>query len=103
MMVDVHPASLLLSLVVGFVAGLAYFGGLWWTAKRVTKVKAALPLLAGSFIFRIALLLAVLYLVARGEPAPLVASLVGVWLARKASIAYVERGSNSNGRAEVRD
>ena len=83
---------LLASLVVGFLAGLAYFAGLWWTAKRVPRVRAVAPFMIGSFLVRMALLMMVVFGVSRGAPVPVVVALLGVWLARQVTFAYVRRG-----------
>lgn len=83
--------SLLVSLGAGFLIGLVYFGGLWWTARRVSRTKAPGPLLVGSFVVRMAFLLAALYAVTRGEPVDVAAAIVGVWLSRRAAVAYFGR------------
>lgn len=101
MIPNVPVLPLLIGVGAGFLAGLAYFGGLWWTARRIAKVKAALPLVAGSFVLRMALLLVVLYAATQGRPGPLLASLIGVWLARKVAIAYVGSGRGATGQFNV--
>mgnify|MGYP001320157312 CR=1 FL=1 len=90
--------ELLLSAGAGVLIGLVYFGGLWWTARRVSKTKAPGALLAGSFVLRMIFLLAALLVVTRGEPLSIAAALVGVWLSRRAAVAYFGRERPSSRR-----
>jgi len=90
---DDQLTEFMLSACVGFLVGLAYFGGLWWTARRAGKVKAPGVLLAASFLVRMALLISVIYAVTRGAPLGVASALVGLWLARKTAFAYAQRGA----------
>ena len=95
--------SLVLSGGAGFVIGLLYFAGLWWTARRVGRSRAPVWLLAGSFAVRMALLLVALYAVTRGEPVPVAAALLGVWAARRAAVAYVRSMAGPEGEGTGAD
>lgn len=53
--------SLIISLVVGIVLGLFYFGGLWLTLKQLSIVKRPFLLLFVSFWLRLAISLPVFY------------------------------------------
>ena len=75
--------ALALALVAGMVLGAMFFGGLWWTIRRgVTSNRPALWFFS-SFLFRMTLILAGFYLIARGHQwQPLVMCLVGFIVAR---------------------
>lgn len=75
-------AQLLLGLVVGALAGGLYFGGLWFTVRRLATARRPLWVLIGSFAARLALLLVALYLLAGRHWSSLVGALLGVLLAR---------------------
>lgn len=52
---------LLLSFAAGILAGTAFFGGLWWTVRRVISVKRVALFLFASFVIRAAVMLIILY------------------------------------------
>lgn len=74
----------------GFLLGLLYFAGLWWTASRAGRVEQRGLLLLGSFGVRLALLLGGIFLLSGGRPLGIAAALVGVWVARRAMLSYVK-------------
>lgn len=57
--------SLALTFLFGALLGLGYFGGLWFTVRRVRDATVSTTLLLGSFVVRSALALAGFYLVLR--------------------------------------
>jgi len=69
-------------LLSGIALGLIYFGGLWWTVRRLSRSTAPALLAIVSLSLRMALLLAGLYLLLQGQWPRLLAALVGVLLAR---------------------
>lgn len=69
-------------LVVGFALGLAYFGGLWWTSRRIVSASASPILPALSLFGRLAVLALGLGLMARLQPLMLLSSLPGLVAAR---------------------
>lgn len=69
-------------LFVGFAAGILYFQGLWLTVKRVAGGSSSGGKLVGSFIFRLALLMAVFYFFMHHDWQRLIALSIGFWLAR---------------------
>jgi len=52
-----------LALITGAILGCAYFGGLWWTVRRMPDARRPAALYFVSLAFRAALLLLVVYLV----------------------------------------
>jgi F1F0 ATPase subunit 2 len=77
----------LLTLSFDFIAGLLlgaiFYGGLWWTVRRI-RSKAAGLWLAGSFLVRTMIALAGCYAVARGPWYGAAACLAGFLAARLA-------------------
>lgn len=71
---------------VGFVLGLAYFGGLWWTVARTTSGRSGAWLLPVSSLVRTALLLGGFWYISHGQASGLVACVAGWLLARQAMI-----------------
>lgn len=56
---------LTLSILFGGLLGLGYFGGLWWTVRRVRNVEGSTALLLGSFLVRSVFALGGFYLILR--------------------------------------
>ena len=69
-------------LAVGLVLGLVYFGGLWWTSRRIVSGTGSPVLPAVSFFGRLTLLALALGLMATLQPLMLVGSLPGLVAAR---------------------
>lgn len=70
------------SLLAGMVLGLFFFGGLWWTLKRLTVVKNPGLLMSVSLLLRSVLTMLGLYLVFDGQLNRLLAALLGMLLVR---------------------
>lgn len=66
----------------GLLAGLAFFGGLWWTVRRGLAMSQPALWFAGSTLARMAILVLVFYSIAAGGAADLLACLLGVLMAR---------------------
>jgi len=75
--------NLLFFFLAGVGMGLVYFGGLWWTVKRLARSPKPHLLTLGSFAVRSGFILAGLYWIAReGRWEAIVVSLLGVLGAR---------------------
>jgi F1F0 ATPase subunit 2 len=74
---------LTLDLSAGLVVGAIFYGGLWWTIRRLPAKGAGLWLV-GSFLVRTTLALAGFYIIARGMWYGAAACLVGFPVARMA-------------------
>lgn len=80
--------------VAGILLGVFYFGGLWWTVRRLTRVRHPLNLYFGSVALRLAVALLLFYAVLANYDAPaLVASLVGFFSVRVALARIAGDGS----------
>lgn len=76
---------LLLAGVAGAALGLVFFGGLWYTVRRLLKSSRPLLLLVVSFVVRTSLTLSGFYLLISGQSSDwkhLLAALVGFFLVR---------------------
>lgn len=76
----------LLALAAGAALGAFYFGGLWWTLRRITASGSSGLLVLVSFVGRTTLALAGFYIVAGGHWSRLIACLAGFLLARTALV-----------------
>ena len=74
--------ELLLVVILGAVVGAAYFGGLWYTALRLSQSRHPGCLIVVSFCMRLGLLGVALYVMAAQGWQSLVAVLLGILLAR---------------------
>ena len=84
----------ILAFCAGVLLGLFYFGGLWWTTKRIATARHPILLLLSSYLIRTLALVAGLYLVTEGQWQRLIVSLVGLIIARmllKRAIAPMSR------------
>lgn len=71
----------------GLGLGLAYFGGLWWTSKRVARAVRPHLFLLVSFALRMAALLAGVWYVTKGRPLPTALVLAGIAVGRRLLVA----------------
>ncbi|MDB6085057.1 MAG: hypothetical protein JWN43_2938 [Gammaproteobacteria bacterium] len=76
-----HLLALSFDFIAGLLIGAIFYGGLWWTVRRICA-KAAGLWLAGSFLVRTMVALAAFYAVARGTWYDAAACLVGFVVAR---------------------
>jgi F1F0 ATPase subunit 2 len=78
-----NVGMLLLAFIAGAILSVIYFGGLWLTVQKLSQVKAPALLFAGSFLFRMAFVLAGFYLVAGGRLDRLVVCLISFFITRQ--------------------
>jgi len=76
------PTMLLLAGGAGVLLGVLFFGGLWWTVQRGLASRRPALWFVGSFVLRTSVVLAGMYVVSGGRWEALLASLVGVVVAR---------------------
>ena len=81
-MTAIDALWLAIALVVGLVLGVAYFGGLWLTVKRLPTSRRPALLFLGSFLARTALVVAGIYLVMDGRWERVALCLAGLLVAR---------------------
>lgn len=90
---DVTPtlARTAQGLVLGVALGLAHFGGLWWTLRRLARWRRPRRAVVASFAVRTALVLPAFALVAQHGVGPLLGATLGFLAARLALQAVAAR------------
>ena len=74
--------SLVPALVAGFLLGVMFFGGLWWTVRKGFSSKQPALWFFGSLLLRMSIALAGFYFVSGGQWERLLACLPGFVMAR---------------------
>ena len=67
---------------IGVILGVIFFGGLYWTVQKLTKVKHPSVLMTCSLLFRMAVLLSVLFYVSKSGYKGILYALLGMFLVR---------------------
>jgi F1F0 ATPase subunit 2 len=80
--IEAEAPYLVLALLAGLALGAVFFGGLWWTVRRIADPSASPFGFLGSVLLRTALLLGGVYWVGDGDWHRLCACLVGFIAAR---------------------
>ena len=73
---------LFLALVVGILLGTLFFGGLWFTVKKLTSARMPALLVFVSLVLRLGITLTVFYFIAKNNWQQLVICLIGFIIAR---------------------
>jgi len=77
-----ETTGLVFAIITGFLTGVLFFGGLWWTLKKVvTSQRAALWLICSMFL-RVSITLAGFYFVSDAHWERILSCLLGFLLAR---------------------
>jgi F1F0 ATPase subunit 2 len=76
------PVTLLLAWMAGGVLGALFFGGLWWTVRRVVSAKQPALWIFGSLLLRTSAALAGFYVVSGGHLDRMLLCLLGFVMAR---------------------
>lgn len=95
--------AILLAAVYGSVLAIVYFGGLWWTVRRLPAAEHPVALYFGSVAFRLAFAVVGFYLmIANCDLQTLVACLLGFIAMRLFLVRFLGR-ENSPAPAIARD
>ncbi len=90
------PLTLLLAWMAGGVLGALFFGGLWWTVRRLVSAKQPALWVFGSLLLRTSVALAGFYVVSGRDLDRLLLCLLGFVMAR----LLVTRLTRSSGETE---
>jgi F1F0 ATPase subunit 2 len=90
---------LLFSLVGGMALGGFYFGGLWFTLTRLTRVQHPGLWITASLVVRMALVIGGLYWLFDGQWQRLLTAMLGFLLVRFVMVRHIRPDSNRIGAA----
>ena len=82
----------LLAVFGGGAVGALYFGGLWWTVRRIARTRHPGLLMAASYLVRTTIAAVALLAVASGEAGKVLAALAGFLVVRVALVRSVRGG-----------
>ena len=71
------------SFVGGVLLGLLFYGGLWWTVRRLAHAQQPALLMLGSFWLRTGVVVAGFYLLMNGSWQRLLLAGIGFWFGRQ--------------------
>ena len=77
-----EASILMLALFVGILLGAIFYGGLWWTVRRIVSSKTPGIWLIGSFFLRSIIAIGGFLVVARGDWRSILACFIGFLAAR---------------------
>ena len=83
-------SNMVLPFIVGWLLGILFFGGLWFTVKKLTASKMTALLVLGSFIVRVGIVLIGFYFIGSGDWKKLIVCLIGFIVARFAIIHFTK-------------
>jgi F1F0 ATPase subunit 2 len=83
-------SNMVLPFIVGWLLAILFFGGLWFTVKKLTASKMPALLVLGSFIVRVGIVLIGFYFIGSGDWKKLIVCLIGFIVARFAVIHYTK-------------
>lgn len=82
---------LLLSYLVGMVLGGFYFGGLWWTIRKLPEIRSGINLLVTvSFLIRAGVVITGFYLIMADDWVRLLVCLAGFMTVRIISVRWIK-------------
>lgn len=85
------PFFVTVGFIVGAVIGTLYFGGLWWSVKRIKNVERKKMFLFLSWLVRSVFLCGGLFILARYDAQMLISGAVGLLVARFLIVYSVKR------------
>lgn len=84
-------ATLAIAAVAGYLLGVMFFGGLWWTIQRLATARHPGLIMTASLVLRMGLLLGGFYFVLGDDWLRLLACLVGLLIARRQWMHHVRQ------------
>jgi F1F0 ATPase subunit 2 len=83
-------SNMIVAFIGGLLLGTIFFGGLWFTVKKLTTSKIPALLVLSSFFFRISITLLGFYFIGLGDWKKLVACMIGFIIARFVIIHFTK-------------
>lgn len=90
-MSEFTPFSVMAGLAAGALLGCLYFGGLWWSVRRIKNIEHKKMFLFFSWLFRSVVLCGGLFLLARHDPQMLLGGAAGLLAARFLIVRIVKQ------------
>ncbi len=81
---------MILAFVAGIALGVIFFGGLWFTVKKLITAKVPALWMLGSFIVRVGIVLLGFYFIGAGHWQRIISSLIGFIAARLIVIYFTK-------------
>ncbi len=69
-------------IIIGILLGIVFFGGLWYTVKKIRVAKMPALWVLGSFIIRVSIVMLGFYLIGSSDWEKLILCLIGFIMAR---------------------
>lgn len=88
----------MIEFLVGIILGAIFFGGLYWTVKKLNEVKNPSLLIVFSFLLRVAVLLIGLYYVSQNGFQGVLLSLLGIIIIRYIMIYAINSKTTSSNK-----
>ena len=92
--------SLALALVTGVLLGAVFFGGLWWTVRKVVLSKRSTLWFFVSLLMRTSIVVAGFYFIAHGDWVRLLLCLLGFVVARPIVMRFTRSAEKSTHAAQ---
>ena len=86
----IEVSNMILPFIAGILLGMIFFGGLWFTVKKLTASKIPELWILSSFVFRIGIVLTGFYFIGIGDWKKLIVCLIGFIAARFVVIHYTK-------------
>ena len=85
-----ETGSIILTLIMGILLGLFFFGGLWWTTKRAILSKSPALWFLTSLFVRLGIVIIAFYYLSRGHWERALISLLGFIIARTMIMRFTQ-------------
>ncbi len=82
---------MIFSFIGGIILGLIFFGGLYYTTKKLSIVKRPALFVIASIVLRMAILIGGLYFIFSGDIIRLLIAIVGVFISKYIAIYFVKK------------
>jgi len=90
-MVNISFSAIAGTVLMGAAVGIFYFAGLYWTVRRLPRVKSVGLWLMGSFFIRSAICLTAFYVIMTDDWRRLMGALAGFLLVRIISVRWSKK------------
>jgi F1F0 ATPase subunit 2 len=86
----IEISNFVVPFIVGLLLGAVFFGGLWFTVKKLIISKIPVLFMVSSFVFRIGIVLAGFYFIGLNDWKKLILCLIGFIVARLVVVQHTK-------------